>query len=148
MLLVKNKKASFEYELSQKITAGVVLSGQEVKSLRLKHASLSGSYVKILGFEAFLLNAQINPYSYADTREYDPKRTRKLLLTKKQIWHLAEKTQQAGWALVPLAFITEGNKIKLEIGLGKGKKLHDKRRAIKERDQKRNLARQRKDLGF
>jgi len=142
MELVKNKKAYHEFEIKQTLTAGVELLGHEVKSLRLKHASLTGSFVKVLGNEVFLVNAQINPYSFAAAAEYDPKRTRKLLLRKKEIYALQEAASQKGWALVPLKIFLQGKVIKLELGVGKGKKLYEKKAVLKERDQRRDLDRQ------
>jgi SsrA-binding protein len=145
MLLLKNKKATFEYEILKKFEAGVVLSGAEVKSLRNKSGSFVGSFVKLLGGEAFLLNAQITPYSFADNKDYDPKRTRKLLLNKHELKELEEITAQKGKTLVPLAFMLAGNKIKLEFAVGRGKKAYDKRADIKKRDLDRELARAKKN---
>lgn len=142
MQLVVNKKARFEYEIERTYTAGIILSGQEVKSLRLKHASLSGSFVKVIGDDVVLLNAQINPYSYAITTEYDPKRTRKLLLKKREILELKEWQTNKKRALVPLSIDAKGRYIKLEIGVGKGRKAYDKRKKLKERDQNRDMQRQ------
>jgi len=141
MLLVKNKKASFEYELGKKYQAGIVLSGSEVKSLRLKHASLNGSYIKAVGDELFLINAQINPYSFANNDDYDPKKTRKLLLRKKEIKSIVEASKQKGYAIIPLSFDLVRNKIKVSLALGKGKKEFEKRESIKKRDLKRELSR-------
>lgn len=142
MQLVFNKKARFEYHIERTYTAGMVLTGQEVKSLRLKHASLAGSFVKIIGGEAVLLNAQINPYSYAITTEYDPKRSRMLLLKKHELEEMSEWSNNKKRALVPLSIETEGRYIKLQIGVGRGLKEYDKRKKIKERDQNRDLSRQ------
>src|SRR5438445_554199 len=100
MTLLENRKARFDYELLQNYTAGVVLLGGEVKSLRNKSGSFAGSYIKIIGGELFLLNAQITPYKFADNREYDPKRTRKLLLKKREIAYLLEQTSEKGRALI------------------------------------------------
>ena len=92
MLLLKNKKANLEYSIEKTYTAGVVLSGPEVKSLRNKSGSLNGSFIKNIGNELFLINAQISPYKFADNKEYDPKRTRKLLMKKKEIVAKIEST--------------------------------------------------------
>ena len=142
MLLVKNKKASYEYELGKKYQAGIVLSGAEVKSLRLKHASLNGSYIKAIGNELFLINAQINPYSFANNEDYDPKKSRKLLLKKREIQHLIENSQQKGYAIVPISLELVRNKIKVSLAIGKGKKEFEKRDSIKKRDLKRELSKQ------
>jgi len=141
-ILLKNKKARYEFSIDSKIEAGIVLYGHEVKSLRQKHGSLAGSYVRVIGDELFLLNAQINPYSYADTRDYDPKRTRKLLVHKKQIFKLREITQQKGWTLVPMSIKLVGKNIKVVVGVGKGKKQFEKRAELKKRAQKRDVERQ------
>lgn len=144
MSIVVNKKARHEYSIERTYVAGVVLTGQEVKSLRLGHASFAGSYVKILGGEAFLLNAQINAYKFAITTDYDPKRTRKLLLSKKELLELQEWSHNKGRAIIPLAFMPMGRHIKIEIGIGRGRKEFEKRAVQKERDQLRDIARESK----
>lgn len=145
MVLLQNKKATHEYEIEKTYTAGVVLSGPEVKSLRNKSGSLTGSFIKSIGGELVLLNAQISPYKFADNTEYDPKRTRKLLLRKREIVALIAALEQKGRALVPLSFELLGNKIKLRFGLGRGLKAYDKRAKMKERTMKRDIARQMKE---
>lgn len=145
MLLIKNKKAYFDYRLEKKYQAGIVLTGAEVKSLRLKHASLAGSYVKSLSnnqkqSELFLINAQINHYQFANQNESDdPKRSRKLLLKRKEIEELITSSEQKSYSIIPLSFILEHNQIKLEIALAKGKKSFEKRESIKKKDLKREL---------
>jgi SsrA-binding protein len=139
MLLLKNKKATHEYEIEKTFNAGVVLSGPEVKSLRNKNGSLKGSFIKVIGSELFLINAQISPYKFADNSEYDPKRTRKLLVRKKEIAQLATALDQKGRALVPLSFELLGNKIKMRFGIGKGLKLHDKRAKLKKQTIQRDI---------
>jgi SsrA-binding protein len=134
MQLVSNRKARFEYALHEKIVAGVVLSGSEVKSLRLKQASLAGSYIKELSGEFWLVNAHINPYSFANDPDYEPRRSRKLLLNKKEIALLQEKSRQKGWAIIPLSFLLLHNRLKVEIALAKGKKAYEKKEVIKQRD--------------
>ncbi len=145
MLLLKNKRAHFDYTLTTEYTAGVVLSGQEVKSLRLGHGSLAASHVTIIGGEAILLNAQISPYTFARTENYDPKQTRKLLLKKREIKHLEEKMQEKGWTLVPLSFVLLHNRIKLNFALAKGKKQFEKRSHLRERDIERDIRKTFKD---
>jgi len=142
MSLVVNKKARYEYTIEKKFTAGLVLSGPEVKSLRLKHGSLSGSFVKIIGGEAFLVNAHINPYAFAQTEEYDPKQTRKLLLKKKELLELQEALHTKGRTLVPLSIFVAGRNLKLDLAIAKGKKVHEKRAVIRERDQQRATERE------
>ena len=144
MSLVFNKKAQYEYSISKKFVAGVVLSGSEVKSLRLGHASLNGSYIKEIGGELFLINAQINAYAFAKQEDYDPKRSRKLLIKKSELNELVEASQQKGFAVIPLAFFLSHNLIKLEFALAKGKKEYEKRAGIKKRDLQRELASQNK----
>ena len=137
MLLVQNKRASYDYVILQKISAGVVLSGAEVKSLRSKSGSLQGSFGQIVGGQPILLNAQISPYPYANNQDYDPKRTRKLLLKKKEIYHLQAQLEQKGLSLVPLSFETYGKRIKLNLALARGRKQFEKRAKLRERDLKR-----------
>lgn len=139
MSLVFNRKAQYEYTISKKFIAGIVLSGSEVKSLRLQQASLNGSYIKEIGGELFLINAQINAYSFAKQEDYDPKRSRKLLLKKAELDSLIEASQQKGFAIIPLAFFLSHNLIKLEIALAKGKKEYEKRESLKKRDLRREL---------
>ena len=142
MSLIVNKRATYDYEILNNIEAGIVLSGAEVKSLRAKSGSLAGSFVQIVDGNAVLLNAQISPYPYADNRNYDPKATRKLLLRKKQIYDLQAKIAQKGLSLIPLSFETVGRRIKLKIGLGRGRKQYEKRAKIRERDLKREQERE------
>ncbi len=145
MILIENRKARFEYDIHAKYQAGVMLSGAEVKSLRQKSGSLTGSFVKIVGSQVLLLNAQISPYKFADNRDYDPRRTRTLLLNKKELMELLAVQNQKGSVLVPLAFELAGKLIKLTVGVGKGKKLYEKRAALKQRDIERDLRRDLKD---
>lgn len=141
MTLLEHKKARFEYEISDQLIAGVVLTGGEVKSLRGKHGSLSGSFVKILGNEAWLVNAQISPYPYADNTDYDPKRSRKLLLKRQEILKLQTDAQQKGRVLVPLRIEAVGPFIKVVVGIGRGRSTVDKRKVIQKREQDRELQR-------
>ena len=143
-VLLKNRRATYEYEIFKKYEAGVVLTGPEVKSLRTGSGSFFGSYIKLLSGEAYLLNAQITPYQYADNHDYDPKRTRKLLLHKKELAEIEQLSTQKGRALIPLAFILKNRSIKLEFAVARGKKQYDKRQALKKRDQARDAAREMK----
>lgn len=144
MLLVENRKARHDYEFLQTYHAGVVLTGAEVKSLRKKSASFFGSYLKIIGGEAFLLNAQISPYKFADNRNYDPKRTRKLLLKRKELEHLAEVTVK-GVSLIPIAFELFGKNIKLQFAVARGKKQFERRAELKKRAIERDVQREMKE---
>lgn len=136
---IGNRKAPFEYTVVDRIEAGVVLTGAEVKSLRLGHGKLEGAFVKIVGGEAFLINADIMQYSYARPLGYDPKRTRKLLLHKKELISLTSKLDSAKLTLIPLSWYTKGPQVKLEIGLARGKKEYEKREITKKKDQRREL---------
>jgi SsrA-binding protein len=136
-----HKKAYFNYEISERLEAGIQLSGAEVKSLIAGHASLEGSFARIIGSEAYLVNAQIFPYIYARPEGYDPKRTRKLLLHKKEIISLKSKIDGSNLTLVPLSLYTARGNIKLEIGLGRGKKQYEKREKKRQEDHKRDLER-------
>lgn len=145
MTLIENRKARQEYEILDTLTAGIMLSGGEVKSLRHKSGSFAGSYIKIVGGEAVLLNAQITPYKYADNREYDPKRTRKLLLKKNEIEHLADRLDTKGVSLIPLSFDLVGRHIKVKIGVARGKKQFERRAELKKRAIERDVQREMKE---
>jgi SsrA-binding protein len=136
-----NKKASHEYFVEAKYEAGLVLRGTEVKSLREGRANLKESYAKPKDGEVFLYNCHISPYSHGNQLNHDPVRPRKLLLHKREIRKLIGKVAERGYTLVPLSLYFTGGKAKLELGLAKGKKLHDKRQAMKERDANRELER-------
>lgn len=131
---IANRKASFEYQIIDKFEAGVVLTGAEVKALLLGQATLDEAYVKEVNGELFLLNAHIHPYKFAQNAQTDPKRTRKLLLNKKEILTIIGKLKQGNLAMIPLSWYNKGRKIKLEIALAKGKKAWEKREALKKRD--------------
>lgn len=136
---ITNKKAFFDYQLLEKIEAGINLYGSEVKAVRLGRADLTGSFVKIIGSEAYLINAKIFPYQSGQIEDYDEKRTRKLLLHKNEIIALKTKTQGANLSLVPVSMYLKHGFIKLEIALGKGKKMYEKRESIKKKDIQRNI---------
>ena len=130
-----NKRASFDYEILERFEAGVVLTGQEVKSIRTGHISLAGAFVTLKGGEAWLTNAHVSPYKMAgELKDYDPTRPRKLLLRKFELASLIGKIKQKGLTLIPLRVYTKGNKIKLEFGIGRGKKKYEKRELIKKRE--------------
>ncbi len=141
-ILAKNKRAKFDYTISKTYLAGIVLSGQETKSARSGAVSLKGSFVYFSGNEAYLTNATITAYKHAShTESYDPTRNRKLLLQKKELVELREAVQSTGMTVLPLAMGLERNLIKVEIGLGRGKKAYDKRQSIKKRDMLRDASR-------
>ncbi len=139
---IGNLKAFHEYTILEKMEAGIQLIGAEVKSLRGGHAQLDGAFVKLVGAEAYLVGAQIFPFQYARPEGYDPRRTRKLLLHKKELMSLKGRIEGANLTLVPLAWYTKGPHIKLEIGLAKGKKQYEKRESKRREDQKRELERE------
>jgi len=123
----------------ERFEAGINLYGAEVKAVRLGHADLTGSFVRITGSEAYLINAKIFPYEYSRPENYDERRTRKLLLHKKEIVALKSKTEGQNLTLVPVSLYTTKSFIKLEIALGKGKKQYDKKESIKKKDIQREL---------
>ncbi|MBX4200656.1 SsrA-binding protein SmpB [Candidatus Parcubacteria bacterium] len=138
----ENKKATFEYEILEKYEAGLVLQGQEVKSIKTGHINLSGSYVVIRAAEPFLIGAKVPPYQPKNAPiGYNPEQERKLLLNKKEIDYLAGKVGERGFALIPLKVYEQDGRIKLEFGLAKGKKKFNKKEAIKERDLDRQIQR-------
>src|SRR5437016_1316123 len=124
---IENKKAFFDYEILDRFEAGINLRGSEVKAVRLGHADLSGSHVRIIGSEAYLVNAKIFPYKFAREEGYDEKRTRKLLLHKKQIISLKAKMDGENLTVVPISLYNTHHLIKAELALAKGKKKHEKR---------------------
>ena len=141
-VLAKNRRATFDYEITERFTAGLVLTGDEVKSLKAGFGSLKGAFISLRDNEAYLTAAHITPYAKAsDIGSIDPTRNRKLLLHRKQIDHLIAQ-KQAGLSVVPTSLLLEGSFIKTEIGVGKGKKRYDKRETIKRRDTDRDIARQ------
>ena len=139
---ISNQKAFYDYEIVDRFEAGINLIGAEVKAVRLGHADLSSSHVRIIGSEAYLVNAKIFPYQYARPEGYDEKRTRKLLLHKQEIISLKSKMEGQHLALVPLSLYIKNRLIKLEIALGKGKKEYQKKEAKKKQDLKRDLERE------
>jgi SsrA-binding protein len=140
--LATNPRAKFDYNILETHEAGLVLTGQEVKSIKSGRMSLKGSYVTIKNEEAWLINAQIPPYQPKNTpADYELTRSRKLLLHKKEIKSLIGKIKQKGLTLVPLRVYTKHNRIKLEFGVGQGKKKVDKREVIKKREVQRRIDR-------
>ncbi len=138
-MTITNKRAFFDYQIGEKIEVGINLIGSEVKAIRQGHADLTGSFVKIIGSEVYLVNAKIFPYQYARPENYDEKRTRKLLLHKNEIISLKSKTEGANLSLVPLSIYTTKGYIKVEVAIGKGKKKFEKKEAIKKKDLQREL---------
>lgn len=134
-----NKKALHNYHILEKLEAGIILSGSEVKSIRSGRIDLGESYVRILNGEAYLLNANISRFAQTSQKDYDATKTRKLLLHKDQINSLIGKTQGQWVTLVPVSIYEKNNRFKIEVGLAKSKKEYDKREVIKERDHIRRV---------
>ena len=137
-----NRAAWYDYTILEKLEAGIKLTGPEVKSVKGGHASLKGSYVRIIGSEAYLVNAQIQPYAFARIVDYDPSRTRKLLLQKQQIIALKTKIDSQNLTLVALSLYLTHGLVKLEVGIARGKKQYEKREVLKQRNLKRELERE------
>jgi SsrA-binding protein len=139
---LKNRSAYFEYFIDDKYDAGIVLTGTEVKSLRAGRASFNDSYCQVHQQEIWIKSLHIAEYSHGTANNHDPVRDRKLLLKKKEIRKIESKLKEKGYTLIPLRFyFNEKNLVKVEIGLGKGKKLHDKRDSIKQRESDREIKR-------
>lgn len=141
--LIQNRKAHFNYEILDRLEAGIELLGPEVKSLRKSQGSLDGAYIIIRGNEAFITNMHIPPYQVGNQKNYDPLRNRKLILTKAEILKLADLEKKL--TIVPLLVYNKGHKLKLEIATVRGKKKFDKREVLKKRDTDREINRQYKD---
>ena len=124
-----NKKARFDYEILESLEVGIVLRGMEVKSVKGGRVNISDAFVKIIGDELWLVNADITKYQYASDNHYDSKRTRKLLIQRKQLDRLESKMKQGNLTLIPLSIYTVRGYIKVEVGLARGKKYHEKRKA-------------------
>ena len=136
-LVANNKKAYFDYFIEDKWEAGIALYGTEVKSIRMGKASIKESYIKIEKNEVFIYNMHISPYEKGNIFNRDPVRVRKLLLHRSEINKLAGKTVEKGYTIVPLQVYMKNGLVKIEIGLGRGKKLYDKRQDIAKKDQRR-----------
>lgn len=139
-----NRRARYEYAIEETVEAGIVLTGTEIKSIRAGHVNLAEAYARIEHGEAWLIGAHIAPYDQGNRNNHEPRRTRKLLLHRTQIAELVGLTGQKGLTLVPMRLYIRGGKAKLEIAVAKGKKAHDKRRSIAERDMRRELERENK----
>jgi SsrA-binding protein len=136
-----NRQASFRYHLLERLEAGIVLQGSEVKSLREGAVQLKDSYAEVRGGEVWLRNMHIAPYKPAAGENHDPDRPRKLLLHRREIERLVGKTAERGLTLVPTRVYFSGPRAKVELALARGKEMHDKRRAIKERETRREIER-------
>ena len=134
---IKNKKASFEYELLEKFIAGIILAGTEIKSIRSNKANISDAHCVFIKKELFIKNLHISEYKSAGNTNHKPKRDRKLLLNRIELKKIESKVKEKGNTIIPIRlFINDKGKAKLEISLAKGKKIHDKRESIKEKELK------------
>lgn len=139
---IKNKKAAFDYFFVEEYTAGIVLTGTEIKSIRLGKASLVDTYCYIVNGEIWVKGMNISPYFYGSFANHEAKRERKLLLTKREIRHLADADKQPGYTIVPtLIFIDENGRAKVDIALCRGKKEFDKRQTLKEKEDRHEMER-------
>lgn len=138
-VVCQNRKARFEYEILETIEAGIVLKGTEIKSVRQHHVSLDGSFAIANQGEVTLVNCNIEAYKQGNIHNHEPKRQRKLLLHKSEIKKFAEKAKIKGFTLVPLSIYLKDGKAKVELAVCRGKQLHDKRRALKDRDAEREM---------
>lgn len=140
-LIAKNPTAYHNYDITDKIEAGIVLSGTEIKSIRNGKINIKDTYVNIKNGEAFVYGMHISPYEFGNRFNLDPLRTRKLLLNRREIDKLYGMIQQKSVSLVPVSMYFKGNKVKLEIGIGKGKKLYDKREDLAKKDAEMKIKR-------
>ena len=139
---IKNKRAYFEYEILEKFVAGLELVGTEIKSIRNSKASIVEAYCRFTQTELYVVNMNISEYDFGNINNHEARRDRKLLLNKKELEKLAKKIKESGLTIVPLKlFMNDRGIAKLEIGLAKGKKLHDKRETLKQKDDKRDMDR-------
>ncbi len=139
--IASNRKAFHDYFIEDKFEAGIELSGTEVKSIRAGNVNLKDSFCAVKDGEMFLYGMHVSPYEQGNIFNRDPRRTRKLLLHKREIWRLQARVQQDGYALIPLALYFSGPRVKVELALARGKKLYDKREAAAQRDAKREMDR-------
>ena len=139
---IKNRSASYEYFIEEKFDAGMILTGTEVKSIRDGRVSFNDSYCLIDRGELYVKGLHISPYEYGSYANHNPTRERKLLLKKKELGKIQQKLKEKGYTIIPLSiYFNERGYAKMKIGLGKGKKLHDKRESIKERETQREIKR-------
>lgn len=139
-IVVENKKAAYNYKLSDKFTAGIQLTGTEIKSVRQRKVNLSDSYCYFKKGELYVRSMHISEYKYGNIHNHEPRRERKLLLKKRELKRLQTKLKERGYTLVPVSlFLNDRGHAKLEIALAQGKKRHDKRQSIKEKDIKREM---------
>ena len=146
MVLARNKKAFHDYLIEDKLEAGMELVGTEVKSVKAGKVSIKESFIRIIKNEIFIMNMHITPYEFGNINNLPESRVRKLLLNRKEIEKWAAKIKEQGYTIIPLSVYTKQRLVKMEIGLAKGKKLHDKREALKRKDQERDMKKVQKDF--
>jgi SsrA-binding protein len=146
--LAKNKKAYHDYHILEDFEAGIVLNGDEVKSIKKSQANLKGAYVDVEKDEAYLNEAHVSHYKFSSKKEQEPTRKRKLILHKKEIYKIEGQINEKGTTAIPLEFYTKKGLIKIKIGICRGKKLYDKRADLKKKDQKIEIDRQLKSLKY
>ncbi len=139
---IQNKQINRNYSVLETLETGIALLGSEVKAIRGNHANLDGSHVRIIGGEAYLVNAKIFPYKFSRTEGYEESRSRKLLLHKKELTTLRSRLDQGNTTIVPVALYDKNNRIKLEIALVKGKAQHEKRRELQKKAMNRDVERE------
>ncbi len=145
-VLARNKKAFHDYFIEDRLEAGIELVGTEVKSVKAGKVSLKESFIRIIKNEVFIMNMHITPYEFGNINNLPETRVRKLLLNRKEIEKWAAKMKEQGYTVMPLSIYTKQRLVKLEIGLARGKKLHDKRETLKRKDQERDMNKIRKDF--
>lgn len=141
-IIAQNRKAHFNYSIDDSIECGIVLEGTEVKSVRAGNISFPDAFAEIRGGEVWLMGFHITPYVYSSIFNHDPDRPKKLLLNKEEIKRLIRKVDEKGFTLIPLEFYLKNGRIKVHLGICKGKKLFDKRSDIRDKDMKRDLQRE------
>ena len=139
--VTSNRRAFHDYAIEERFEAGVQLQGTEVKSLRAGHASLGEAYARVKDGEAWLIGASIEPYAQGNAANHEPRRDRRLLLHGREIERIRQRTQERGLTLVPLRLYFKGGRVKVELGLGRGKDVRDKRNALSDRDARREIDR-------
>ena len=147
MVLARNKKAFHDYFIEDKLEAGIELVGTEVKSVKAGKTSIKESMIRIIKNEVFIMNMHITPYEFGNIHNKPEARVRKLLLNRKEIEKWSAKIKEQGYTIVPLSVYTYKRLVKMEIGLAKGKKLHDKRETLKRKDQEKDMKKIQKSFG-
>lgn len=145
-VLARNKKTFHDYFIEEKYEVGIELIGTEVKSIKAGKVSIKESFVRIIKNEVFVMNMHVTPYEFGNINNESETRVRKLLLKRKEIEKIAQKIKEQGYTIMPLSIYTKQRLVKMEIGLAKGKKLYDKREAMKRKDQEREIRKIQKDI--